>query len=178
MHRTFMTVVVTTFAVGGFVTGVAGAAPAPAGGAGPATSPPAAEEHALHAEVQGLLSTERGLVGLLSNRIAATTGTRPDLDPTTGRPVTSTTDPDAVPAASTVPPQPVGPGTHATVPVGATGAPSDDTTPDDPPTGPAPVPTTAPPPSTTTSTTAPPPPPPSTTTTTAPRHDGGGGSDD
>jgi hypothetical protein len=175
MFLTLKTVMVTSVAVGGLATGVAGASPPPSNDVVQSVTAASAEEAQLHASIDGLRGTEHQLEAMLADRLGAPGLPLADLTPPAGAPTpgTATAPSHATPGGGPPAIQPPGP-------AGSSGAPSPGrsdrdgspgssaTTEPDPPTTTTSPPTTEPP--TTTTTTAPPAP---TTTTTRPRRDGG-----
>lgn len=189
MFLTLKTVMVTSVAVGGLATGVAGASPPHGSDVVRSVTAAAAEEAQLHAAVDGLKGTESQLTALLADHLASPTSAVTTLVAPVGAVVTSGAPASVVQGPSANAPSGATPQARSAPSPGPTsytgghsgdGAVSGlpDTTEPRPPTTTMP-PTTVPP--TTTSTTTRPPvttttstrPPVTTTTTTRPRPGGG-----
>ncbi len=170
MFLSLKTVVVTSIAVGGLATGVAGAAPPRGNDVVQRVTAASVEEQQLHTSIAGLTVTEHQLEAVLAARRSARAAHVDAPAPAAGLAPAAVVRSPTVPSApgGTVPASGPVPGPTAdTVPDGpsagqTTGSTAD---PDDTPT------TTAPAQDTTTTTT----PPTSTTSTTAPHRGGDGG---
>ena len=175
MFLSLKTVMVTSVAVGGLATGVAGASPPHGSDVVQSVTAAAAEEAQLHATIDGLKGTERQLEGLLADQLDPQTAPLSGLVAPAGAPTTPGAPAPVgrtVSGAAPVAGAPVAPSPGPTTDTGrhegggsTSGSPT--TTQPHPPTTTEP-PTTVPPPTTTTTQ-----PPPTTTTTTRPRHGGG-----